>query len=169
MEASMTTGFEVSSSFSWTEESSSTFTKDSEEGQSATMTVKAGKVSSMCQPQGSIGEYKIYSSYFARFSGTTCSGNPESAISISKKTIKTTIIVLCVVGIPILILLTFVVVVNIMQRMAPRFLPEVLKTWDFLPLPLRSLSGTVMFAHGIRVMVHGCKWTWLLLVRSIFT
>ena len=59
---------------------------------------------------------------------------------------------LCVIGIPILILLIFVVVVNFMQRKTAKFLPEILKTWDFLPLPLHSLepydriiTGTVMF------------------------
>ena len=49
-------------------------------------------------------------------------------------------IVFAVLGIPFLIIIIFIVVVNIMQRKCPRYLPKVLKSWDFLPLFLHSLE-----------------------------
>ncbi|XP_051946700.1 sodium-dependent phosphate transport protein 2B-like isoform X2 [Xyrauchen texanus] len=48
--------------------------------------------------------------------------------------------VLVGVGVPIVVVLVFVVVVNIMQKRCPRFLPSVLRSWDFLPKPLHSLK-----------------------------
>ncbi|XP_062871109.1 solute carrier family 34 member 2b [Trichomycterus rosablanca] len=48
--------------------------------------------------------------------------------------------VLVGVGVPVVALLIAVVVVNIMQSHCPRFLPSVLRTWNFLPLPLHSLK-----------------------------
>ncbi|XP_051517928.1 sodium-dependent phosphate transport protein 2B-like [Myxocyprinus asiaticus] len=48
--------------------------------------------------------------------------------------------VLVGVGVPVVVMLVFVVVVNIMQKRCPRFLPLVLHSWDFLPKPLHSLK-----------------------------
>ncbi|XP_055045226.2 solute carrier family 34 member 2b isoform X2 [Misgurnus anguillicaudatus] len=48
--------------------------------------------------------------------------------------------VLVGVGVPIVVLVIFVVVVNIMQSRWPRYLPSCLRSWDFLPRPLRSLK-----------------------------
>uniref|UniRef100_A0A4W4E3M0 Sodium-dependent phosphate transport protein 2B n=1 Tax=Electrophorus electricus TaxID=8005 RepID=A0A4W4E3M0_ELEEL len=48
--------------------------------------------------------------------------------------------VLVAVGVPVLVLAAFVVAVNVMQPRWPRFLPPVLRTWDFLPRPLHSLA-----------------------------
>ena len=45
-----------------------------------------------------------------------------------------------VIGIPFLVLLVFVVTVNIMQRKCSKFLPEILRSWDFLPLFMHSLE-----------------------------
>lgn len=42
--------------------------------------------------------------------------------------------------IPIVIIAVFIVVVNVMQSRCPRFLPSSLRTWFWLPLPLRSLQ-----------------------------
>ncbi|RXG56720.1 Sodium-dependent phosphate transport protein 2A [Armadillidium vulgare] len=44
------------------------------------------------------------------------------------------------VGIPILIILAVVILINILQSHCSKVLPQVLKNWDFLPLPLRSLE-----------------------------
>ncbi|KAM7410425.1 hypothetical protein PAMA_001728 [Pampus argenteus] len=44
------------------------------------------------------------------------------------------------VGVPIVVLVVFVVIVNVMQSRCPHFLPGVLRTWDFLPRPLHSLA-----------------------------
>ncbi|KAB7499366.1 Sodium-dependent phosphate transport protein 2B [Armadillidium nasatum] len=44
------------------------------------------------------------------------------------------------VGIPILIILAVVILINILQNHCSKVLPQVLKNWDFLPLPLRSLE-----------------------------
>ena len=49
-------------------------------------------------------------------------------------------IVFAVIGIPFLLIIIFIVVVNIMQRKCPSFLPKVLRNWDFLPLFLHSLE-----------------------------
>ncbi|XP_057698231.1 sodium-dependent phosphate transport protein 2B-like [Corythoichthys intestinalis] len=48
--------------------------------------------------------------------------------------------VLVGIGVPVLVLIIFVVLVNILQSHCPRFLPSVLRTWDFLPRPMRSLE-----------------------------
>ncbi|ESO04943.1 hypothetical protein HELRODRAFT_99285 [Helobdella robusta] len=44
------------------------------------------------------------------------------------------------IGIPLLILLAFIIVVNVLQRKKPNWLPKFLRTWNFLPKPLRSLE-----------------------------
>ena len=49
-------------------------------------------------------------------------------------------IVFAVIGIPFLIIMIFIVVVNIMQRKSPQYLPRVLRSWDFLPLFMHSLE-----------------------------
>lgn len=49
--------------------------------------------------------------------------------------------VLIGIGLPLLILLAFVVVVNVLQAKRPQWLhPAQLRTWDFLPMPLHSLA-----------------------------
>ncbi|XP_077572779.1 sodium-dependent phosphate transport protein 2B-like [Stigmatopora nigra] len=48
--------------------------------------------------------------------------------------------VLVGIGVPVLVLVVFVVVVNILQSRCPRFLPGILRTWNFLPEALRSLE-----------------------------
>ncbi|XP_030641990.1 solute carrier family 34 member 2b [Chanos chanos] len=48
--------------------------------------------------------------------------------------------VLVGVGVPILVFLISVIVVNVMQSRCPRFLPSILRSWDFLPRPLHSLK-----------------------------
>lgn len=49
-------------------------------------------------------------------------------------------IVMVSVGVPIVVLIIFVVIVNVMQSRCPRFLPKFLRSWDFLPRPLHSLA-----------------------------
>ena len=41
---------------------------------------------------------------------------------------------------PIVLLIIFIVVVNILQDKYPSILPKLLRTWEFLPLPMRSLK-----------------------------
>ncbi|KAJ3598965.1 hypothetical protein NHX12_032928 [Muraenolepis orangiensis] len=48
--------------------------------------------------------------------------------------------VLVGVGVPVVVLAVFVIVVNIMQQRCSRFLPRVLRSWDFLPRPLHSMA-----------------------------
>ncbi|XP_043985740.1 solute carrier family 34 member 2b [Gambusia affinis] len=48
--------------------------------------------------------------------------------------------VLVGVGVPIVALAVFVIVINVMQSRCPRFLPKVLRNWDFLPRPLHSMA-----------------------------
>ncbi|XP_047736597.1 sodium-dependent phosphate transport protein 2B [Hyalella azteca] len=49
-------------------------------------------------------------------------------------------IVLYCVGIPILVLIATIILINILQTKAPKFLPNKLRSWVFLPAPLRSLE-----------------------------
>uniref|UniRef100_A0A8D3CUF0 Sodium-dependent phosphate transport protein 2B n=1 Tax=Scophthalmus maximus TaxID=52904 RepID=A0A8D3CUF0_SCOMX len=44
------------------------------------------------------------------------------------------------VGVPIIVLIVFVIVVNVMQSRCPRYLPNLLRDWDFLPRPLHSME-----------------------------
>uniref|UniRef100_A0AAQ5Y5F6 Sodium-dependent phosphate transport protein 2B n=1 Tax=Amphiprion ocellaris TaxID=80972 RepID=A0AAQ5Y5F6_AMPOC len=48
--------------------------------------------------------------------------------------------VLVGVGVPIVVLVVFVIIVNMMQSRWPRYLPTVLRNWDFLPRPLHSMA-----------------------------
>ncbi|XP_067370408.1 solute carrier family 34 member 2b [Channa argus] len=48
--------------------------------------------------------------------------------------------VLVGVGVPIVVLIVFVIIVNLMQSRCPRHLPNVLRNWEFLPRPLHSLA-----------------------------
>ncbi|KAK2835897.1 hypothetical protein Q5P01_016381 [Channa striata] len=48
--------------------------------------------------------------------------------------------VLVGVGVPIVLLIVFVVIVNVMQSRCSRRLPKVLRNWEFLPRPLHSLE-----------------------------
>ena len=48
--------------------------------------------------------------------------------------------VLLAIGGPIFILSVFIVTVNVLQRKKPQWLPEKLKTWDWLPLWMHSLD-----------------------------
>ncbi|KAM6921677.1 solute carrier family 34 member 2b [Xenentodon cancila] len=48
--------------------------------------------------------------------------------------------VLVGVGVPIVVLIIFVIIVNMMQSRCPHSLPKVLRNWNFLPRPLHSLA-----------------------------
>uniref|UniRef100_A0A8C7ZU32 Solute carrier family 34 member 2a n=1 Tax=Oryzias sinensis TaxID=183150 RepID=A0A8C7ZU32_9TELE len=48
--------------------------------------------------------------------------------------------VLVGVGVPLLVLLIAIVVINVLQRKKPNFLPSALRSWDFLPLWAHSLD-----------------------------
>nr|XP_020487985.1 sodium-dependent phosphate transport protein 2B-like [Labrus bergylta] len=48
--------------------------------------------------------------------------------------------VLVGVGVPIVLLVIFVIIVNVMQSRCVRYLPKCLRTWDFLPRPLHSME-----------------------------
>uniref|UniRef100_A0A8C4ENT8 Sodium-dependent phosphate transport protein 2B n=1 Tax=Dicentrarchus labrax TaxID=13489 RepID=A0A8C4ENT8_DICLA len=48
--------------------------------------------------------------------------------------------VLVGVGVPVIVLVVFVIIVNVMQSRCPRYLPEFLRSWDFLPRPLHSMA-----------------------------
>ncbi|KAL7864132.1 hypothetical protein AOLI_G00155520, partial [Acnodon oligacanthus] len=48
--------------------------------------------------------------------------------------------VLVGIGVPVLTVVVFVVIVNIMQSRCSRFLFPALRSWDFLPKPLHSLK-----------------------------
>ena len=49
---------------------------------------------------------------------------------------------LLVVGIPFILLMTFIIVVNVLQRKKPNVLHKKLRNWEFLPLCLHSLRPT---------------------------
>lgn len=49
-------------------------------------------------------------------------------------------IVLVSVGVPIIVLIVIVIIINVMQSRCPRYLPKMLRDWEFLPRPLHSLA-----------------------------
>ncbi|XP_040180240.1 sodium-dependent phosphate transport protein 2C-like [Rana temporaria] len=49
-------------------------------------------------------------------------------------------IVLAAVGGPILVVIVAVIIINILQKRLPKYLPSFLRNWDFLPLWLHSLA-----------------------------
>lgn len=57
------------------------------------------------------------------------------------------------VGVPLIVLIVFVVVVSVMQKRCPRFLPRFLRSWDFLPRPLHSLAP---WDHVVTVSLGFC-------------
>jgi len=66
------------------------------------------------------------------------------------------------VAIPVILLAIFIIVVNVLQSKRPLWLPVVLRTWDFLPLPLRSLKPyddviTMCFKTRIARKLCRCK------------
>ncbi|XP_052098731.1 sodium-dependent phosphate transport protein 2B-like [Mytilus californianus] len=48
--------------------------------------------------------------------------------------------VLLGIGVPVIILILFIIIINIIQWKAPGILPKKLRTWDFLPAALHSLE-----------------------------
>lgn len=48
--------------------------------------------------------------------------------------------VLVGIGVPIAVLFIFIIIVNIMQSRWPRYLPKILRNWEFLPRPLHSMA-----------------------------
>lgn len=55
---------------------------------------------------------------------------------------------------PILVLLLFIIIVNVLQTKMPRILPRILKNWNFLPLFLRSLEP---YDRILRKTICRCK------------
>ena len=49
-------------------------------------------------------------------------------------------IVLMVILVPILISLVLIVIINVMQEKKPKWLPQILRNWDFLPIWMHSLE-----------------------------
>ncbi|XP_073679105.1 solute carrier family 34 member 2b [Garra rufa] len=48
--------------------------------------------------------------------------------------------VLVGVGVPVVVFAIIVIIINVLQKRWPRFLPSCLRSWDFLPKPLHSLK-----------------------------
>ncbi|XP_030583334.1 solute carrier family 34 member 2b [Archocentrus centrarchus] len=48
--------------------------------------------------------------------------------------------VLVGVGLPFVVVIVIAIIINVMQSRCPRFLPKVLRNWNFLPRPLHSLA-----------------------------
>jgi len=42
--------------------------------------------------------------------------------------------------VPIVVFIIFIIIVNVLQERKPEILPQHLKTWEKVPLPLRSLK-----------------------------
>lgn len=61
--------------------------------------------------------------------------------------------VLVGVAVPLVVLLLIVIIINVMQRRWPNYLPKVLRSWDFLPRPLHSLAPWVAV---VTVCLAGC-------------
>merc|ERR1712038_1465372 len=72
----ITKSFDLSwgSSNTWEQESETVFEQSvtEETTYKATFPVAMGKTISMCQPQGWVGNFKVYSSFFKAVEGTSC-------------------------------------------------------------------------------------------------
>ena len=55
---------------------------------------------------------------------------------------------------PIIIIIALVVIINVLQEKLPIVLPKFLKTWNFLPLALRSLKP---YDRVLRKTICRCK------------
>ncbi|XP_072032560.1 sodium-dependent phosphate transport protein 2A-like [Amphiura filiformis] len=60
------------------------------------------------------------------------------------------------VGIPVILLATFVVIVNVLQCKKPHVLPKKLQSWAFLPEPLRSLDPLDRALTRIGALFRSC-------------
>ncbi|XP_063791608.1 sodium-dependent phosphate transport protein 2C [Pseudophryne corroboree] len=49
-------------------------------------------------------------------------------------------VILATVGVPILVVIIAIIIINVLQKRLPKCLPSFLKNWDFLPLWLHSLA-----------------------------
>ena len=54
-------------------------------------------------------------------------------------------------------IIAFVIVVNFLQHKKPSCLPQMLKTWHFLPFPLRSLDPYDKFIHKYFCFLKVCR------------
>ncbi|XP_071943570.1 sodium-dependent phosphate transport protein 2B-like [Antedon mediterranea] len=61
------------------------------------------------------------------------------------------------IGLPLLIFAAVIVIINIMQDKCPRFLPEKLRDWEFLPLFMRSLDPLDSILSRLFAMCHFCR------------
>ena len=59
--------------------------------------------------------------------------------------------------VPAALLLLLVSLLALLQRKVPGLLPEVLRSWDFLPLPLRSLQPVDNLIGKLNCFQHCCK------------
>lgn len=64
-------------------------------------------------------------------------------------------------GVPLLCIIIVIVIINVIQRKAPQFLPVKLRTWDFLPKPLHSLDPLdkllMRMAGCYKNRCHACR------------
>jgi len=75
-------------SYEWSKENSKTFSETADISVTGTFTVNPGEIASICQPQGSVGEYVIYSSYFKRVHGTDCEGGSKRSAQSGVKAVN---------------------------------------------------------------------------------
>ncbi|KAJ0032181.1 hypothetical protein NQD34_002262 [Periophthalmus magnuspinnatus] len=69
--------------------------------------------------------------------------------------------VLVGIGVPIIAIILFAIIVNVMQKRWPHVLPKFLRTWNFLPRPLHSLAP---WDHVVTVSLGFCGKALLLLL-----
>ncbi|XP_006824138.1 sodium-dependent phosphate transport protein 2B-like [Saccoglossus kowalevskii] len=63
---------------------------------------------------------------------------------------------MAIVGIPVVLLCIFILIVNVLQVKCPGKLPTKLKTWNFLPLWMRSLAPLDRIITKI-LAIHACR------------
>ncbi|XP_064472035.1 sodium-dependent phosphate transport protein 2B-like isoform X3 [Ornithodoros turicata] len=66
-------------------------------------------------------------------------------------------VVFMAVLIPVFLLLVAVIVINVLQRKAPRFLPECMRTWMWLPEWMRSLEPLDRIVHSCVGKIACCQ------------
>ena len=64
--------------------------------------------------------------------------------------------VLVGVGLPAVLVIIFVIIINVLQKKKPQILPVKLKNWEFLPKPLHSLQP---YDQGFKIIKENLKKT----------
>jgi len=72
MKTTLETSMSAGETYEWSNESTNTFEETANTENVATFTVSPGRISTICQPQGYVGDFVVYAAYFKRVEGKNC-------------------------------------------------------------------------------------------------